>query len=417
MVLIQWLSKLEQSRRSESPVKALAETKLLVEKLGILSCFKNVITVGGTNGKGSCVALLESIYLASGYRVGTFTSPHLFRFNERIRIQNQPVKDELICKAFEKIAAIQGPITLSYFQYSFLAALLIFKNANLDLVILEVGIGGRYDAVNVIEPDLSIITNIGMDHMDILGDTREKIAIEKAGIMRQGKPVICGDLRPPQNIYTLAEEKGARLYVQGKDFEYQSKDDYWNFQLKNKELRRLPLPQIELINAATVLMAINCFQKHLVTDEKNIQQGLKNVFMPGRCQLITYQDIPILFDVAHNVPAVENLKRNIQSRHVRGNVYAVFGIMSDKDVRGVLSTMLAIIDRWFVATLPEPRTVLSEQIKAILLEQQIAPHKIQCYNNPTLGFQEALKQASSKDLIVVFGSFRTVAIIMQYAGE
>lgn len=413
MNLEAWLSHLEQSRRSLDPAQALEDTRCLIQRLQLEHQFKRVIMVGGTNGKGSCVALLTEIYMTEGYRVGTFIKPHLLRFNERICIQNKPVSDELICRAFERIQSVQESIFLSYFQYSFLAALLIFQEAHLDLLVLEVGIGGRYDAVNVIEPDVSIIASIGMDHMDILGNSREKIAFEKAGIMRAHKPTICGDNHPPVIINHLAREQGVLLYVRDKDFTYEIMDHTWNFVSDQKKLANLPIPSIGLVNASTVLMAVTCFQNIMRVSEESIRKGLRNVFLAGRCQLTIVHHIRVLFDVAHNVPAITLLKQNIESLHISGKVYAIFGIMNDKDFLGALNVMLPIVSLWKVVGLTDQRSVKPEQLQEILLEHHVDSDKIQCYNEPAKAFYTILKEATVDDLVVVFGSFRTVSLIMQ----
>jgi dihydrofolate synthase/folylpolyglutamate synthase len=412
--LDQWLSWL-QTRKTKRffAADALLDVRIVAEKLNLLQCTKPVITVSGTNGKGSCVALLNAIYSEADYQIGTFTSPHLLRFNERICINQQAVSDELICEAFQKIDRVCGDIILGYFQFSFLAALLIFHQFDLDLLVLEVGIGGLYDAVNLIDPDLAVISSIDYDHCEILGHTRELIALQKAGIMRRHIPVICGDLDPPRAIEQEAEKVGALLYQQNKDFCYQIQQDGWCWQYETMRLCELPQPKIYLQDASTVLMAVNRFQSTLPVQRDEIMCGLQNVYLSGRCELVYFQGIRVMLDVAHNPAASKHLFQIIQSLTNVNRKYVVFGMLQDKDIMGTLKVFeYCGIDRWFLATLAGDRGTDAKYLADLL--EQIGIKNFSCYNAPSLAFLAARQQAVSDDLIIVFGSFRTVSDVIQH---
>jgi len=423
--LSQWLQWLESLRLVRTAPEALKTLRDIAERLELLPLDIPVITVGGTNGKGSCVALLESIYKTAGYRVGAFTSPHLIRFNERIRVDQMEVSNEQICEAFSQIDRARGDLSLNYFQFSFLAALMIFKRLDLDLVVLEVGIGGRYDAVNMIDPEVSIIASVDLDHCAVLGNTREIIGRDKAGIMRPGKPVVCGDLNPPKSIYEEAKKIGARLYCQQRDFEFSAEEDVWHWEGPHQEqYNALPRPSsIALLNASTVLMAIMCLQPQFPITMADLKQGLERVQIRGRGQLVSLplakvrkagesDNIEILFDVAHNPAAANLLSQQLDRLKPRGRVYAVIGMLQDKDIAGVLHYFDQKIDHWFITKLPDPRSADPEAIAARLPS---VSSQCTCYLEPVLAFQSALKQANPNDLILVFGSFVLVGELLSFA--
>jgi dihydrofolate synthase/folylpolyglutamate synthase len=410
--LDQWLSWLQTCKAPcVSAADALSDVKTVAEKLDLFPCQRPVITVSGTNGKGSCVALLDAIYHEAGYQVGTFTSPHLLCFNERICINQQPISDECLCEAFEKIDQARGDITLGYFQFSFLAALILFKQVELDLLILEVGIGGLYDAVNIIDSDLAIVSSIDCDHCEILGDTRECIALQKAGIMRPGKPVICGDLDPPDILEQEAKRIGASLYQQNKDFFYHLHSNGWSWQHRSLCLNELPETKIYLPNAATVLMAVTCVQSILPVSQASIVSGLQKVCLRGRCEHRSFQGVPVMLDVAHNPAAVRHLLQEIRSFTNIRRKYVVLGMLKDKDIAGVLRTFCDV-DQWFLATLEGDRGATAKYLADRL--EQIGIRNFSCYNDPSLAFLAAHQQAVFDDLIIVFGSFHTVADVMKH---
>lgn len=351
-----------------------------------------VITVAGTNGKGSCVALSESILSAAGYRVGAYTSPHLLRYNERVRINGEFVTDEMLCKAFVEIEKARGDVSLTYFEFGTLAALLLFKQANLDVAILEVGMGGRLDATNIIDADIAIISSIALDHTEWLGNDREAIGFEKAGIMRAGKSCVCGDFDVPQSIRKYAQELRTNLYCPNEGSGY--------------SFDNLPLPKIAQQNAATVLKAIELLPQTFEVNRNAIKTGLKQVFLPGRFQIIG----KTILDVAHNPAAGELLAKNLQLMPCSGRTLAVVGMLSDKDILGTIQPLFPHVSAWYVGGLDVPRgaptKLLADQIR-------IGANTVSEYISVTAAYRQALADAQPSDRIIVFGSFYTVAEVMQ----
>jgi dihydrofolate synthase/folylpolyglutamate synthase len=369
------------------------------------------ITVAGTNGKGSCIATLEAIYRAQDYQVGAYTSPHILKYNERIKINGEPVNDDLICAAFSKIEAARNGISLSYFEFSTLAALEIFKQQKVDIQLLEVGLGGRLDAVNLIDPDVAIISSIGIDHVDWLGETREAIAKEKAGIFRAGIPAVIGDCNPPNSLLTVARAKNADVYRIGEHFSYQKQATSWNWQAGKQSLLHLPHPILkgehQYRNAASVIFAATCLKHCLPVSEDAIQSGLKNVQLAGRFQLIE-GEIPVLLDVGHNPEAVQTLVDYLKATFPDKKIHAIFAMMKDKDIASVLNIMNPVIEDWFFAPLSNPRAASEEQMKRIFSQNSIT--KV-CfgYANFAEVYQAAKKQARQGDLLLVFGSFLLIS--------
>lgn len=375
--------------------------------------------ITGTNGKGSCAAVCEAILSAQGYKVGCYTSPHLIKFNERIRYNNQSATDEDISRAYQDIDPHLG-----YFQQATLAALKIFQEKNLDAYILEVGIGGRLDPVNLnAEPDVSVITSIDFDHAERLGNTREAIGFEKAHIFRAHKPAICGDENMPDSVRRYADNIKANLFVYQQDYFFEEFADsdfnanshahsgYWNWWNKDIGYKNLNLPKLYLPNVSTALQALSVFPLKISREAINI--GLETVFLPGRFQII---EKPILqiFDVAHNAASARLLASNLQNfcRHSResGNpeskTIAVVGMLKDKDILATIEPLLSSVDIWHLATLDYPRAASSEEMA------KFVQHGI-LYDNPVLAYRAALEKAGPNDRIVVFGSFRTVGEIIK----
>jgi len=369
------------------------------------------ITVAGTNGKGSCIAFLEAIYRAQGYKVGAYTSPHILKYNERIKIKGKPVADNEICAAFERIDAVRGNTTLSYFEFGTLAALDIFWRSGLDIQLLEVGLGGRLDAVNIIDPDVSIVTSICIDHVDWLGETREAIAREKAGIFRRGVPAIVGDIDPPSSLLQVAQQNNTPLICIGEGFKYQKHTTCWDWHYADQTMFGLPFPALkgehQFRNAATILAAVSVLNEQLPVSEKAIYQGLENVELSGRFQLVD-GDIPVLLDVGHNPQAVRTLLEYLQQYFPAVKIHAVFSMMQDKDIRGVIKIIKPVIYDWTVAPLNNPRTASDETIIKSFTDNDI--------DNVSIGFadfSEAFLTAKNKamkgDLMLVFGSFFLVS--------
>ena len=367
-----------------------------------------IFTIAGTNGKGSCAALSEAILMSAGYRVAVYTSPHLLRFNERIRINGVEISDQSLLEAFEAVEKARADILLTYFEFTTLAAFFLFKQMNLDVWILEVGLGGRLDTVNIINPNVAIITTVAMDHMDWLGDDREKIGKEKAGIMRENIPVVCGDPDPPQSILKAAEACHARLYTLNQQFFYQqdSPSD-WSWRSDAQPYQHLPVPHLPLQNAATTLMALSL--SDLTVDIQAISRGLEEAKLMGRFQTFTYP-VQTILDVAHNPQSAAYLAERLQASRCSGKTRAIVGMLKDKDILNTLSPLLPYIDDWYVATLDVPRGEIAENTANYLHKLGVtAYHKTSSVES---AFQSAVDVSLVADRIVVFGSFYTVAGVL-----
>ncbi|WP_431823045.1 bifunctional tetrahydrofolate synthase/dihydrofolate synthase [Burkholderia sp. F1] len=387
-----------------------------------------VITVGGTNGKGSTCAFLETILVRAGYKVGCHTSPHLLAFNERARVNGETVADDALLPHFEAVEAartsLPEPVSLTYFEFTTLAILHLFAARGLDAVILEVGLGGRLDAVNIIDTDCAIVTSIDIDHTEYLGDTREQIAFEKAGIFRPGKPAICGDPAAPQTLIDHAEAIGADLWLVGRDFRCEAQPgaerQQWSYLGRDKRYPALAYPALrganQLINASAALAALESLRAVLPVSAQDIRLGLANVELPGRFQVLPGKPA-IVLDVAHNPHASAVLAQNLGNMGFFPYTYAVFGAMHDKDIDGVLRHLKGEIDHWCVTDLPLPRAASAAQLEAALRHAGVEDgpdSSVTRYASPADAFRDALKRASENDRIVVFGSFHTVAGVMAY---
>ncbi len=390
-----------------------------------------VITVGGTNGKGSTCAILESILLRAGYSVGCHTSPHLLSFNERARLNGQIASDAELLPHFEAVEkarlSLADAPTLTYFEFTTLAIMHLFASRGLDAVILEVGLGGRLDAVNILDTDCAIITSIDIDHTEYLGDTREKIAAEKAGIFRAGKPAICADPVPPQTLIDHANQVGADLWLFGRDFRYEgqagSERQQWSYIGRTLRRSSLAYPALrganQLINTSAALAGLEALRGRLPVSAQDIRLGLANVELPGRFQVLPGKPA-IVLDVGHNPHAAAVLAQNLGNMGYFPYTYAVFGSMGDKDIAGVIAHLKGEIDHWCVTDLPTPRAASAAQLEAALHEAGVpvgadgADMSIARFDSPSEAFQDALKRASDNDRIVVFGSFYTVAGVMAY---
>ena len=383
-----------------------------------------VFTVGGTNGKGSTCALLESVLLAASYKVGCHTSPHLLSFNERARVNGENVSDELLLEHFKAVelarASLPNPPTLTYFEFTTLAIMHLFATADLDAVILEVGLGGRLDAVNMIDTDCAIVTSIDLDHMEYLGDTREKIAFEKAGIFRSDKPAICADPVPPQSLIDHAASIGADLWLLGKDYNFQGDKQQWGWAGRGKRFSGLGYPALrganQLLNASAVIAALIAVRDKLPVGAQEIRNGMAWVELPGRFQVLPGQPT-IILDVAHNPHASAALAQNLENMAYHPYTIAVFGAMADKDIDGVLKPMMDKIDFWYFCDLPTARAASAESLATRLRSlgfKEGADSGIEVFSSPALAYESALKKAGEGDRISVFGSFYTVAGVLAY---
>lgn len=373
-----------------------------------------VILVGGTNGKGSTCAMLESILRAAGYRVGLYTSPHLVRYTERIRVDGVEVAEPALCDAFAQVEQARGDVPLTYFEFGTLAAWQVFAAAPLDVVILEVGMGGRLDAVNVFEPDCAIVTGVALDHMDFLGATREEIGFEKAGIFRAGKPAICADPQAPASLLAHAEAIGADLRLIGRDFSYSGDRQQWRFKGVHMARNSLAYPALrganQLLNASAALAALEALAERLPVSMQAVREGLMQVELTGRFQVLPGRPSVIL-DVAHNPQSVGVLSENLASLGYAPETYAVLGMLGDKDIRGAIELIHARVDHWLLCSLPGPRGLAAEALAEHLRAIGVAGD-IELHASPLSGLQRAKERASADDRIVVFGSFLTLADVL-----
>ena len=373
------------------------------------------ITVGGTNGKGSTCAFLERILLESGYTVGLYTSPHLLEYNERVRINGDDASDDVLVEGFEAVEAARGSTALTYFEFGTLAALKVFADSRLDAVILEVGLGGRLDAVNIIDADAMIVASVDLDHQAYLGNDRESIGYEKAGIFRAGRPAIFGDTDPPQRLVDHAKTIGADLQVLGREFRYEAQERQWDFIGRHGAKRALPMPALrgkwQLKNASSSLAALDELAAKLPVSLGEIKRALATVRLPGRLQSLPGRPA-ILLDVAHNPHAARALADALGDMGFYENTYAVFGMLADKDIAAVIDAVAHRIDRWFVAAPPSERAASAADV-ARLLEARKAP--VRTFATIDAALDAARREAGPNDRITVFGSFYTVAEALRTA--
>ena len=381
------------------------------------------ILVGGTNGKGSTCAMLESILLVAGYRVGLYTSPHLLKYNERVRINGVAVDDASLCHAFARVEEARGDAALTYFEFGTLAAWEVFAAADLDAIILEVGLGGRLDATNIYEPACTIVTGIDLDHMDFLGPDREAIGREKAGIFRGGIPAICGDPQPPQSLIAHAAAAGAALQVLGRDFGYQRQEQqwlYWARPMGAEEIRRggLAFPGLrgeqQLGNAVCALAALDALHPSLPVAMKDIRQGLIELELAGRFQVLPGRPAVVL-DVAHNPQAARALAANLGSMGFHRATWAVFGMLADKDIDGVIDALGERVTHWLPCTLEGRRAASADFLAGRLKARGM--QVVGEFQSPAAALACAQENAGEDDRILAFGSFLTVAAAMQTLGR
>ncbi|MGH6625720.1 MAG: bifunctional tetrahydrofolate synthase/dihydrofolate synthase [Burkholderiaceae bacterium] len=380
-----------------------------------------VITVAGTNGKGSTCAMLEAILLQAGYRTGVYTSPHLVHFEERCRIHGEVVAAEDLAQHFARVEAARGDVSLTYFEFSTLAILSLMAQARLEVAILEVGLGGRLDAVNIIDTDCAVITSIDLDHMEFLGPDRESIGREKAGILRTGKPAIVSDPMPPQSVLDRALEVGADLWRFGSDFNFSGDKQQWGWAGRGRRYSGMAYPALrganQLLNASGVLAALESLREKLPVTAQAIRNGLALVELPGRFQIIPGQPVLVL-DVAHNPHSVAALAANLDAMGFYPTTHAVFGAMADKDIAPMLARVHPLIDRWYFTDLPTPRAESAVNLKAQWDTLQASPKGRKdvlaaTYADPMQALQAAIEAADPADRIVVFGSFYTVGGVLK----
>ncbi|MDX1253287.1 MAG: bifunctional tetrahydrofolate synthase/dihydrofolate synthase [Gammaproteobacteria bacterium] len=412
--LNEWLSWQETLHPSAIEL-GLDRVRPVLRRMGLEHPPFPVVTVAGTNGKGSSVAMLEAILRAAGYRAGVYTSPHLLRYTERIRIYSEEIDEGNLCSAFERVDQARGETSLTYFEFGTLAAIDIFAGSRLDVAIMEVGMGGRLDAVNLLDADIALVTSIGIDHAEWLGDTREKIAFEKAGIFRSGRPAICGDSDPPQILIDHAAAVGAPLYRLGHEFGYQVEGPSWSWWSQTRRRTALPHPALrgafQLQNAAAVLMVLELLDDFLPLSQHDVREGLTTVSLPGRFQVLPGAPLRI-FDVAHNPHGAQVLAQTLRSQPCAGKTHAVMAMLADKDIGGVVAAMRGVVDVWHAAGLSVGRGASAVRVAEILRAAGVSA-PIHVYDDVAAAYAQALAGAQTVDRIVVFGSFYTVAEAMR----
>ncbi|WP_449431847.1 bifunctional tetrahydrofolate synthase/dihydrofolate synthase [Pseudomonas putida] len=416
----EWLAYLEQLHPSAIDM-GLERSQQVLARLALGKLAPRVVTVTGTNGKGSTCAFVASMLRAQGLKVGVYSSPHLLRYNERVLIEGQEASDELLCQAFTAVEAARGEISLTYFEMGTLAAFWLFKQAGLDAVVLEVGLGGRLDTVNLVDADLALVTSIGVDHVDYLGDTREAVAFEKAGIFRSGKPALCGDLDPPQPMLDKACELAAPLFLRGRDFDLAITEQHWQWRGARADgsvvtLQGLPLLDLPMENAALALQAY--LLTGLPWDAGQLRQALLDTRITGRLDRRTLiwqgRQVALLLDVGHNPHAAQYLARRLMARPSQGRLLAVFGLLADKDLEGVIAPLRGLVDDWAVAPLDTPRSR-----PAVELLEALTNHgaSVKSYASVDAALEAQCTQAAANDQILLFGSFFCVAQALEWLGR
>jgi dihydrofolate synthase / folylpolyglutamate synthase len=410
-----WLAHCE-SLHPKSIQMGLERVQAVGARLGLdFDC--PVITVGGTNGKGSTCAMLEAIALQAGYRTGLYTSPHLVRFEERCRVRGEIVQAQALLPHFQRVEAARQDVALTYFEFTTLAILSLLSASKLDVVILEVGLGGRLDAVNIVDADCAVITSVDLDHMEFLGEDREAIGREKAGILRTGRPAIVSDPVPPQSVVDRAVEIGADLWLPGRDFNFSGDKQQWAWAGRGRRYGGLAYPALrganQLLNAAGALAALTALRPRLPVAAQAVRNGLALVELPGRFQVVPGQPVLVL-DVAHNPHSVAALAANLDAMGYYPVTHAVFGAMGDKDLGPMLAKMAPLVDRWYFTDLPTPR---ADSAAALLARWQASDRRpgvtASTHADPLEALASAAAAADPTDRIVAFGSFYTVGGVLK----
>ena len=433
--LAEWLT-LQESVHPKSIDMGLERVSAVARTLGVAAPAFPVITVGGTNGKGSVVVHLEALFSALGAATGAFTSPHLVRYNERIRVAGSEVTDAELIGTFERIEAARGATTLTFFEYNALAALCIFTQRKVDIAVLEVGLGGRLDATNLIDADAAVLASVGFDHRDWLGDTLELIGTEKAGIFRAGRPAVLGTPHMPQSVFAALASTGARAIVAERDFRWHMTSAGWDFEGLGLSLRGLPPPalagEIQYRNAATAIAAVQALrtaadarggvarlnERIAASDERSVAAALLRVRLPGRFQVVP-GEVEWILDIAHNEPAAQVLAAQLRARPLplaarggtTGRTFAVIGVLADKDARAIAAALADVIDEWIACALPGPRGTGAAQLAERLAQ---APDKVQLAPSVEAGCELARGCAHPGDRVVVCGSLYTVGPALQW---
>ena len=382
----------------------LSRISQVADKLAVDLGFATVITVAGTNGKGTSCAFLENALIGEGKSVAVYSSPHIEKFNERLRLDKHDMADDSFIRAFELVEQARGEISLTYYEFTTLAAFLVLMEKRPDVIILEVGLGGRLDATNIIDADISVITTVDLDHQTFLGNDRESIGFEKAGIMRGNGISVVGDKNPPRSVLSHADKIKTQLYVREQDFKLVKHANSWDWQFKGSRLENLCLPNIPMDNVATALTVLSLLEIELSSEKVN--QVIAKTKVAGRTEIFQL-DCDVMLDVGHNPQATSYLASKIKDGHYR-HVYAVVGMLKDKDITNSLLPMNKLVSQWYLAGLSVPRGAFANEIANQMPD---AHASFNCFDNVTQAYKMALKSAGVGDLVVVFGSFFTVAEI------
>ncbi|NOH70724.1 bifunctional tetrahydrofolate synthase/dihydrofolate synthase [Vibrio pectenicida] len=400
-----WLDYLANIHTSNIDL-GLERVKAVAEMANLTKPAPTIITVAGTNGKGSTCALMEAILLDAGHSVGVYSSPHLIRYNERVRINGKELADEKHTQAFDYIEQKRSDISLSFFEFGTLAALRLFQTESVNIVLLEVGLGGRLDATNIVDHDVSVITSLAIDHVDWLGDDIEVIGFEKAGIYRANRPAICGQPKAPSTVAAHADDIGAELYQVGIQYDYQAIDENsWCWSHGPYRLEQLPIPVLPLQNAATALMALAT--ANLDISDVNIVNGLKAAQLPGRMQVI-HNEPTVILDVAHNPHSAGYLVEQIQQKYHGKEVHIVVAMLHDKDIKATLDVISITANYWYPASLKGPRAAQANELS------QFLPDNTMSFSTPIDALKAAMNEAKDNDVILVVGSFHTVGEVLDY---
>ncbi|MEQ1805032.1 MAG: bifunctional tetrahydrofolate synthase/dihydrofolate synthase [Burkholderiaceae bacterium] len=415
-----WLARCERLHAKDIDL-SLERVHEVRQRLG-LRFTAPVITVAGTNGKGSTCAMLEAIALAAGYRVGAYIKPHLVHFEERCRIGGRSVAAQSLLEHFGAVELARGELALTSFEFTTLAIMRLLSKAPLDLVVLEVGLGGRFDAVNAVDADCSVITSIDIDHTEFLGHTREAIGYEKAGVMRAGKPAIVSDPLPPRSVIEHAASLKADLRCIGRDFNYRGVEQQWSWEGRSQRYAGLAYPALrganQLLNASGALAALEALRDGLPVSAQAVRAGLAQVELPGRFQIVAGRPTLVL-DVAHNPHAVAALAHNLERMGFHPRTHAVFGAMRDKDIGAIVQRMAPLVDAWYLTDLGTPRAARASELEQAIRGAAAAapglarPVDCSCHESPAQALDAALRGADPADRIVVFGSFYTVGGVLK----
>jgi dihydrofolate synthase/folylpolyglutamate synthase len=394
----------------------LERCRRVANNMGLLNPSYNVISVAGTNGKGSSIIMLDRILRNAGYKIGRYTSPHLLRYNERICINGNEVSDTELCESFDRIDRARGDISLTYFEFGTLAALDLFRQHNVQLAILEVGLGGRLDAVNILDADISLITSIDIDHQEWLGNNRESIGREKAGIFRNLAPAICSEPNPPKSLLDCSEALGTPISILGSDYQFNLINDTWSWSTKDTRIERLPRPMkycdFQIQNASGVLMLLAKIQDEYPVSTENIKQGLSSFRLKGRFQIIPGV-IPKILDVAHNRESIKALVNNLKMIPCYGKTHIILGMLKDKDHQRVIKELIEITDTWHFVSISQNRgieaKILTSKLKALGRLENISE-----YSNMEEALDKIHKLSMPDDRIIITGSFYTVGAAIRY---